>query len=146
MMPHSKVTRKRVLLVDDEPAVRAALKLLLSIDEHTVTEASNGREACLMFAPGDFDLVITDLAMPEMKGDELARTIKCLVPSQPILMITGFPGELWSRDNPVDAVLIKPFTIAELRQTIADLVPSDTEPAAPNRPGSAWRRLSAGRA
>jgi hypothetical protein len=53
--------------------------------------------------------------MPLMKGDELARTIKCLVPSQRILMITGVPEKL-SAENPVDAVMLKPVTLEELRQ------------------------------
>jgi CheY-like chemotaxis protein len=106
---------KRILLVDDDPDVRAALKMLLSMDEHCIVEAENGRQACFLFSPGDFDLVITDYEMPLMKGDELARTIKCLVPSQRIIMITGVPEKLCT-ENPVDAVMLKPVTLEELRQ------------------------------
>ncbi len=110
---------KRILVVDDESAVRETLKVVLEMDGHHVTEPANGREACLIFTPGDFDLVITDYNMPEMKGDELARTIKCLVPSQRILMLTAHAAEACNGENPVDAVLEKPFTLTALRQMIA---------------------------
>lgn len=113
---------KRILLVEDQVGVRETLKLVLHLDGHTVTEASNGREACLQFTPGEFDLIITDYAMPEMNGDELARTIKTLVPSQPILMLTAYPGEATSKMNPVDVVLEKPFEVAALRQRITSLL------------------------
>jgi len=113
---------KRILIVEDEPGVRQILSLLLRGDGHTVAEAQNAEEACLMYAPGDFDLVITDYAMPGMKGDELARTIKCLVPSQPILMLTAFAPDVCRPENPVDAVLEKPFTLLALRQLMALLM------------------------
>jgi CheY-like chemotaxis protein len=116
--------RKRILLVEDNPRLREAIRLLLCLEGHTVTEVENGRRACLLFTPGDFDLVITDYAMPEMNGEELARTIKCLVPSQPILMIaSGEPTS--SSDIPVDALLQNPFTMAELRQIVASLLSSE---------------------
>jgi DNA-binding response OmpR family regulator len=113
---------KRILVVEDETGVRETLKLVLRLDGHAVVEAANGREACHLFAPGDFDLVITDYIMPEMKGDELARTIKCLVPSQPILMLTAFPGEVDGSKNPVDVILEKPFELATLRKQVALLL------------------------
>lgn len=123
---------KRILLVDDNPRVREAFKLLLRLDGHRVTEAENGNTACLMYTPGDFDLVITDYAMPEMMGDELARTLKCLVPTQPLLMVTGQTEPARNPDNPVDAILRKPFTLAELRRAMADLLsPDDSSPPAP---------------
>jgi CheY-like chemotaxis protein len=133
------VRRKRILLVDDEPGARKALSLFLSIDQHTVTEAEDGKEACLLYTPGDYDLVITDYDMPRMKGDELTRTIKCLVPSQPVIMVTGLPGELWGQDNPVDALLIKPITISELRQAIAMVISEEflKLPTRPARTGAA---------
>jgi CheY-like chemotaxis protein len=118
---------KRILLVEDQVGVRETLKLVLKLDGHSVVEATNGREACLMFTPGDYDLVITDYAMPEMKGDELARTIKCLVPSQPVLMLTAYPGEALNKSNPADVVLEKPFEVAALRRNIASLLARHAE-------------------
>lgn len=126
---------KRILVVDDERAVRETLRVVLRFEGHTVVEAANGKEACLLYTPGDFDLVITDYNMPEMKGDELARTIKCLVPSQPILMLTAHAAEACGQENPVDAVLEKPFSLGALRQMIAMLPKGEADPAkAPEKP------------
>ena len=123
MKPNGPVG-KSILLVEDNPRLREAIRLLLCLEGHTVTEVENGRRACHFYTPGDFDLVITGYAMPEMMGDELARTIKCLVPSQPILMIAS--GErISSSDNAVDALLENPFKMAELRQVVASLLSSE---------------------
>ena len=97
---------------------------MLEMDEHIVTEAGNGREALDLFTPGRFDLVITDYLMPLMKGDELARNIKRLAPSEPILMITGSAGELDGLQVSADAVLKKPFGLEDLRQAVAQLLRS----------------------
>jgi CheY-like chemotaxis protein len=141
MKPEATMKRgKRILVVDDEAAVRETLKVVLEMDGHIVTEAVNGRDACLIFAPQDFDLIITDYNMPEMKGDELARTIKCLVPGQRIIMLTAHAAEACSGENPVDAVLEKPFTLTALRQMIAAL-PVAGAGAAATQPG---QRVDAG--
>jgi CheY-like chemotaxis protein len=122
MKEPGKVLRKRILLAEDQQDVRVMTKMLLDVDEHDVTEAANGREALELFTPDRFDLVITDYSMPVMKGDELARNIKRLAPSEPILMITGSDGELAVTQAVVDAVLLKPFSFADLRQAIARLL------------------------
>src|ERR1035437_5619650 len=95
----SKLRRKRILLIDDQQSVRQAISLLLSLDEHTVIEASNGAEALDLFKREQFDLVITDFEMPKMKGNELAARIKQLAPAQPILMITAYVEKLGDFDN-----------------------------------------------
>jgi DNA-binding response OmpR family regulator len=64
--------------------------------------------------------------MPEMNGDELARAIKGLVPSQPVLMITAFADKLCGSENPVDAVLEKPFNVATLRKMVALMLHTDS--------------------
>jgi CheY-like chemotaxis protein len=122
MTEPGKVSGKRILLADDQQEVREMTKLMLGMDEHIVTEAVNGREALELFAPGRFDLVITDYLMPVMKGDELARNIKRLAPTAPILMITGSAAELDGIQMSVDAVLNKPFRFEELRQAVAQLL------------------------
>jgi CheY-like chemotaxis protein len=122
MTEPSKVQGKRILLADDQQEVREMTKLMLGMDGHIVTEAGSGREALDLFAPDRFDLVITDYVMPLMKGDELARNIKRLAPSEPILMITGSGGELDGIRASVDAVLNKPFAFQDLRQAVAHLL------------------------
>ena len=121
-MEQKRILRKRILVADDEPAVREAIRLLLRVDEHLVTAVANGREALELFARDRFDLVITDLEMPQMKGNELATIIKGLVPEQPILMITAYAEKLGGAENPVDALLNKPFTFADLRAAIGRLL------------------------
>ena len=114
--------RKRILLVDDQQSVREAIALLLSLDNHTVVEAANGAEALALYKPGHFDLVITDFQMPEMKGNELAAKIKQAWPAQPVLMITAYAEQLGHANNPVDALLDKPFQLKDLRRVMAELL------------------------
>jgi CheY-like chemotaxis protein len=121
-MRHGTVLGKRILLADDQEGVRQAIKYLLELDDHAVTEARDGREAFDLFRAGHFDLVITDYAMPEMAGNALAAEIKRLTPVQPIIMITAYTREIVESDNPVDAVLNKPFSFKDLRATIARLL------------------------
>ena len=122
MTESGKVSGKRILLADDQQEVRELLALMLGMDEHIVTEARNGREALDLFTPERFDLVITDYLMPLMKGDELARNIKRLAPSEPILMITGSADELGGIRGAVDVVLNKPFAFEDLRQAVAQVL------------------------
>ena len=121
-MKQNIIRGKRILLVDDEPSVRESFRMMLEIDDHTVTEANNGAEALDLFAKGHFDLVTTDFEMPVMKGNELAVRIKKLAPKQPILMITAYGKELGDSENPVDSILNKPFTLDNLRGAIAKLL------------------------
>ncbi len=121
-MEPERVLGKRILLADDQQGVRDAIRFLLQVDGHAVTEARNGKEALELFAPGRFDLVITDFAMPVMAGNELAMEIKRLAPTQPILMITAYAEDLGKARNPVDAMLNKPFSFSDLRQAIAKLL------------------------
>jgi CheY-like chemotaxis protein len=117
-----RVFGKKILLVDDDNSARESIKLLLNIDRHGVTEARNGLEALQMFHQTPFDLVILDYFMPQMEGNELAANIKEEAPLLPILMVTAYVEKLVDMDTKVDAVLPKPFAIAELRQAIAELV------------------------
>jgi CheY-like chemotaxis protein len=121
-MEQNIIRGKRILLVDDEPSVRGSFRMMLEIDDHAVTEASNGAEALDLFIKGQFDLVATDFEMPVMKGNELAVRIKELAPKQPILMITAYGKELGDSANPVDTILNKPFTLDNLRRAIAKLL------------------------
>jgi CheY-like chemotaxis protein len=123
---------KRILLVDDEEPIRACLRMMLELDGHQITEASNGAAALTLFNIDDFDLIITDFEMPMMKGNELAIGIKQLAPSLPILMITASARARRDAGNPVDALLDKPFTIADLRSALGKLLRAPGQPAEPS--------------
>ena len=123
-MDQKIIRGKRILLVDDQPSIREALRMMLKFDGHSVTEASDGAEALDLFTKGQFDLVATDFEMPVMKGNELAVRIKKLAPTQPILMVTAHEKRLGDSENPVDGILSKPFTLDNLRGAIAKVLSS----------------------
>jgi two-component system response regulator MprA len=113
---------KRILLIEDDPAARESTKLLLNIDRHTVTEAEDGIAGLALFTRQPFDLVVLDYFMPGLDGGEVARRIKGMAPSMPILMITAYLEKLVGFDKPVNAVLAKPFAVDELRGEITKLL------------------------
>ena len=119
------VRDKRILLVDDEEQLRAVVRMILELDGHQVTEASNGAEALSLFTGGEFDLVITDFEMPVMKGNELAARIKQFDPSLPILMITASERACLDAENPVDTLMHKPLTVPELHFALGKLFSVD---------------------
>jgi len=115
----------RVLVVDDQPAIREIVSAYLAEDQHIVETAANAREAMEKFRVDRFDLVITDRAMPEVNGDELAASIKEVQPREPVIMLTGFAdliNESGGRPKNVDLVLTKPARLDDLRKAIFDVI------------------------
>jgi len=119
----SPVPRRRVLLIDDQPEVRAGLADLLTADGHAVIEAGDGPEALARLDAGEWvDLVLTDLGMPGMTGWDVARAIKARWPGLPVGLVTGWTNEVEaaSADHAlVDFVLAKPLDREALRQALA---------------------------
>lgn len=123
-MPPSSFPQRKVLVVDDEALVCEAVKMMLQFDGHQVVTAASGREALEILDREKFDVVITDFAMPGMKGDELAATIKARNPAQPVVMITAY-AEMLPKPLPgVDFVVSKPFLLENLREAIIKVSPS----------------------
>ena len=117
--------RYRILVVDDEPTVCKAVQMMLRYYGHDVQIAGDGKTALALFEAGEFDLVITDYLMPEMKGDQLVTQIKRCRPGQRIVMITAFAADFLVDGKPsggVDCVLNKPFSLEELRSAIATVM------------------------
>jgi CheY-like chemotaxis protein len=111
----------RILVVDDEPAVCGAIKMMLEHDGHQVQTASNGMEALSLLEEGRFDLVTTDFFMTGMKGDALAAAIKERLPDQPVLMISANGAIAKSSGDQlpgVDLVISKPFLLEDLRRAV----------------------------
>jgi CheY-like chemotaxis protein len=112
----------QILVVDDEPGVCKAFKFLLRLEGHAIQTANSGQAALAALATQSFGLVITDYSMSDMKGDQLARTIKGRWPELPIIMATGSTDEVNAYEQPpkgVDQVISKPFSRAELREAMA---------------------------
>ena len=116
-----------ILAVDDEPGVLALVRRCLGDDERvTLIEASSGKEALERIAKGPaLDLLITDLRMPEMEGDELARQARTLEPDLKVLYLTSHADRLFDAKRQLwakEAYLDKPFTRKGLREAVALLL------------------------
>ena len=117
---------RRILVVDDEPAVSEAIKMMLEHFGHEVQTASNGKDALSLLEQRAFDLVVTDHTMPGMTGAALAAAIKQRLPRQPVLMITAHTEMLRASGNPltgVDFLLGKPFKMQELQEALTKVLP-----------------------
>lgn len=114
----------RIMLVDDEAVLLEVLSELLGTGGHSVENFETGERALDAFRKNPFDLVITDRAMPNMSGDQLASEIKAINPDTPVIMATGF-GEMImdSEDAPsnVDLVLSKPVPLDVLNEKLLEL-------------------------
>jgi DNA-binding NtrC family response regulator len=78
-----------ILIVDDEKNIREGLKEALTLDGYDVGAAADGKEALDAFSKGEIDLVITDLKMPHLSGEELLRNVSSLYPTVPVIILTG---------------------------------------------------------
>lgn len=125
----------RILLVDDDPIVRKSIRISLNNPNFDVTDASDGRNALAAANAKQFDLVITDLLMPNSDGLELIRNLRAKIPSVKILAISGggkvVPGFYLNLAEKLgaDATLEKPFKPQDLLNAIATLTgaqPSET--------------------
>jgi NADH:ubiquinone oxidoreductase subunit E/CheY-like chemotaxis protein len=83
----------RILIVDDEPVVRKSCERILTPEGYEVESASNGNEAISKLGKDGYDLVITDLKMPDIDGLELIRWIRNSKPDTGIVVITGYPSQ-----------------------------------------------------
>jgi two-component system, cell cycle sensor histidine kinase and response regulator CckA len=120
MTPHA-------LIVDDEPAVLAIAERVLRAAGYRTSTASNGQDALAMLSGNnDVDVLITDLMMPGMTGDELSRRIRTDAPDVPVLYLTGFTERLFAERKQLwegEAFLEKPFTPLGLVEAVSMLLP-----------------------
>ncbi|HWQ90928.1 MAG TPA: response regulator [Clostridia bacterium] len=122
-MTAPSIPQRHILVVDDEPFVCEAVKMMLDFDGHIVETTNSGREALATLETKSFDVVITDFYMPEMKGDELATRIKARNPKQPVVMITAYAEMLPNSLPGVDCMVSKPFLLENLREAIFKVAP-----------------------
>ena len=114
---------ERILVVDDEDAVRIIMQRSLEHLGYQVLAAAAGEEALEIFRqdPGSFHLVVIDMIMPEMSGEELFRQLKAIRPDVPVLIASGYSSDSRTRailDNGGLGLLRKPFAVEELAQEV----------------------------
>ena len=130
-----KNSRKRILLVDDEPFSARTLRILLTIEGYEVETAVDGPQG-LALATGQHDLVIVNLRISATDGRDLAQEMQAQIPALPIIVMVGGSAAIASSQEPRpdgNLVLVKSWSWAELKKTVAGLFAS---PGAKNESGS----------
>ena len=125
----------RILLVEDDPRVRTATVDALEDLDYGPVACGSGAEAIDLFKAQEFDLVITDVIMPEMTGPELIRHLKATHDREfSVLFVTGYVGEGESDDLRTHELLRKPFTVGALASAVAAALTRDaSEPPRTSR-------------
>jgi CheY-like chemotaxis protein len=129
----------KILIVDDDIAVQATIRLLLERAGHDVVVASDGRNGLAIFGAGDFDLVFLDIFMPGMDGLETMRLVHQHHPVVPIIVISGNPVT-WDAGSGPDFLtmatklgavrsLQKPFKPAALLAAVAGCLEDAKRPS-----------------
>ena len=122
----------KVLVVDDEPAVRTALERALALDAYDVGLAEDGRAALDHLVEHRVDAVVLDVAMPGLDGLEVCRRLRAAGDRTPVLMLTArdaVDDRVAGLDAGADDYLVKPFALRELKARLRALV-RRAEPAA----------------
>jgi two-component system, OmpR family, response regulator MprA len=107
----------RVLVVDDEPAVRTSLTRALNLRGYDIAMAGDGATALELVRDGEYDAMVLDVAMPGMDGFEVCRRLRSGGDATPILMLTArdaVPDRVTGLDAGADDYLVKPFALEEL--------------------------------
>jgi CheY-like chemotaxis protein len=119
----------RVLLIDDDPTLIESLRSSLADEGHKVATSNGGQAGIDSFRAAHaskmpFDIVITDLAMPDVDGHAVVASLRAIEPATPIILLTGWRHQLSEgieRQLKVDRLLGKPPRIRELRAALAEL-------------------------
>jgi CheY-like chemotaxis protein len=131
--------RYQILVVDDEPTVCRAIKMLLQFDGHFVQTVDSGEAALALLEQCPFDLIITDFSLSPhgLNGVQLAAGIKERQPDLPVILATAFYADANHWHPPVavvDSILNKPFSQKELREAIVRVMSLKKFPSQPAAP------------
>ena len=114
-----------ILVVDDEPSYRKAMKRLLNTDGHNVTLAEDGIDGLRILEKKEFDMVLTDINMPNMNGWEFLEKVDALYPELPVAIITGYLEYMdltkFKTDISTRKILRKPIKLEDIRELIKEL-------------------------
>jgi nitrogen-specific signal transduction histidine kinase len=114
-----------VLLVEDDPETMITFLEYLESDGHRVETAVDGEDALGKFRAASFDVVVSDVAMPKMSGDDLAAAIKEEAPDTPVVLVSGFPNTVVQKGRSMlsgDMLMSKPVAPGALREAIAKVL------------------------
>ena len=113
--------KNRLLVVDDEEALRTVLSSELTSEGYDVQAAADGQEAISELEKGTFDLVLLDIKMPRMNGFEVLKYVKEKHPKTKVVMLTGFAdlkNALESKKLGAEDFVSKPYDLVDLLTTI----------------------------
>jgi two-component system cell cycle sensor histidine kinase/response regulator CckA len=131
-VPPKRGSGEHVLVVEDDRQVRAIVKHMLASRGYDVTTAVDGAEALAIAAgPASFDLILSDLVMPDMGGRELVEKVKALQPGVAVLYMSGYSDDAVRRRGvitPGTALLEKPFSSDELARRVRDALDVERVP------------------
>jgi DNA-binding NtrC family response regulator len=120
----------RILIVDDDEAIRTTMKAILEDEGYSVESASSGKEAIKKTQEQIYNLALLDIRLPDMEGVELLGKMKDNIPRMRKIMVTGFP----SLQNAIEAVnknadvyLIKPVDVDKLLATVKEQLEKQEE-------------------
>lgn len=104
----------RILIAEDDAAVRAFAARALTFKKHEVTAVEDGLQALAELERGRFDLLVTDVVMPGLDGIGLCEKVREICPDMPVLVMTGYAAEYqraYNLEQLDHEVIIKPFTL-----------------------------------
>ena len=120
----------RVLVVEDEEAVRDYVCRVLSMHGHSILTANDGAEAVEQMNAHHFDLLVSDIAMPVMDGISLALKVRASRPHVPIILMTGYANERQRAHNLsllIEGLISKPFTMDQLLSEVGNALKAAKE-------------------
>ena len=118
----------RILLVDDDPGLLRLLSIRLRAEQYDVEAVESASEALAMLPRFRPDLVITDMTMPDMTGDVLARKIIAIRPDMPIIVCTGYSEKINAdviREIGIRELALKPIIMKDIVQMIERVLSKD---------------------
>lgn len=126
----------RILLIDDDDTLRGLIAMSLVSEGHEVVEAANGREGVALARAQSFEVVITDLIMPDQEGIETIGILRKEQPGVPVIAISGgLPNSQFylqiAQKIGAQRVLGKPFALLELQNAIREVLAGQPPPSAP---------------
>jgi CheY-like chemotaxis protein len=118
---------EKIMIVDDEENIRRIIQAYLTRYGYSITTFENGVEALEAFekAPDQFDLIITDMTMPRMTGDELAKSVLCIRKDIPVILCTGYSeiiSEAKALEMGIRKYIQKPVSNEELVMLIREIL------------------------